>query len=431
MVYNDSMKNPSQQSNQDEHKKLLEFTKLLEVSNVVIFNCVVDYECRVDYITENISQFGYTSEDFLSAKVHYKSIIHDADIDDFVENLESNLESDRERFSSLHRIITAEGEVRWIDVKFLIERDEQQKAIGLYGTINDITDIVERENKVKLLAQALEQSDNMVFITDNNGIIKYVNDSLIYHTGYTKAELLGTKTNIFKSGKHDKEFYQNLWKTILAGENYNNIIINKKKNGEIYYADTSITPIDDEYTKTKNFVASAKDVTIQMKLEQKLENLATTDSLTQVYNRYKINGEIDLHIARAKRSNAPFSLLMFDIDHFKVINDKYGHYVGDVVLKDLTKIIENNIRQVDSFGRWGGEEFMLVLENTNKEEALKVAEKIRTVVEKTPMSGHYHITISIGVSQYRISEQKSTLLERVDQALYEAKEGGRNRVVYR
>ena len=431
MGYNGSMKNLSQLSTQDEHKKLLEITKLLEVSNVVIFNCVVDFECRVSYITENISQFGYSSEDFLSRKINYKSIIHDADIKLFVQNLEKNLEGDTQKFSSLHRIITADGKVRWIDVKFLIERNENKKATGLYGTISDITEIIERENKVKLLAQALEQSDSMVFITDNNGIINYVNDSLLYHTGYTKEELIGSKTNIFKSGKHDEAFYQNLWKTILSGENYNNVIINKKKSGEIYYADTSITPIDDEYTKTKNFVASAKDVTIQMKLEQKLENLATTDSLTQVYNRYKINGEIDLHIARAKRNNTPFSLLMFDIDHFKLINDKYGHYVGDVVLKDLTKIVENNIRQVDSFGRWGGEEFMLVLENTNKEEAIKVAEKIRTVVEKTPMSGHYNITVSVGVSQYRISEQKSTLLERVDQALYEAKEGGRNRVVYR
>ena len=425
------MKNLLQQSNHDEHKRVLEFTKLLEVSNVVVFSCVIDNECRLDYITENISQFGYPSQDFLEHKIHYKSMIHDADVDEFLETLEENIQSQSDRFSSLHRIITADGKVRWIDVKFLIERNEKQEAKSLYGTIHDISEIVEKENKVKLLAQALEQSDSMVFITDNNGIISYVNDSLVRHTGYTREELLGVKTSIFKSGKHDKEFYQHLWKTILAGENYNNIITNKKKDGEIYYVDTSITPIDDTYTKTKNFVVSAKDVTIQMKLEQKLENLATTDSLTRVYNRYKINAEIDLHIARAKRSNTPFALLMFDIDHFKVINDKYGHYVGDVVLKDLTKIVENNIRQVDSFGRWGGEEFMLVLDNANKEEAMQVAEKIRRVVAKTPMSGHYNITISIGVSQYRISEQKSTLLERVDQALYEAKEGGRDKVVYR
>jgi len=427
------MKNLPRPSLLDEHKILLEYTKIFEASCIVVFSCNVEnFECQLNYISKNISQFGYESEDFLEHKIHYTSIIHDADIGLFLENLQKNLENKEvERFTYLHRILNADGSIRWIDVKFLVERDENGVPLSLYGTINDISDIVEKENKVKLLAQALEQSDNMVFITDTNGIIKYVNDSLVQYSGYSREELIGSKTNIFKSGKHDREFYEVLWNTILAGKNFNSIIINKKKNGEIYYVDTSITPIDDTYTKTKNFVASAKDVTIQMKLEQKLETLATTDSLTQVYNRYKINTEIDVHIARAKRNNVPFSLLMFDIDHFKVINDTYGHYVGDVVLKDLTKFIEKNIRQIDSFGRWGGEEFMLVLENTNKEEALQVAQKICTMVEKTLIAGHYNITVSIGVSQYRISEQKSTLLERVDQALYEAKEGGRNQVVYK
>ena len=426
------MKNIRLQSYTDDNcEQLLEFTKLIEVSSVVVFSCMIDYECELNYITENISQFGYSKEDFLSHKVHYKSIIHDADIDFFSKSLEDGLRSNKRKFSLLHRIITADGTIRWLDVKFLVERDEQGCAKSLYGAINDITEIVEKENKAKLLAQALEQSDSLVFITDCDGIISYVNDSVIQNSGYSREELIGSKTSIFKSGKHNKEFYHNLWRTILSGQNYNNIIINKKKNGELYYVDTSITPIDDAYTKSKNFVVSAKDVTTQMKFERKLENLATTDSLTQVYNRYKINAEIELHIARSKRSNTPFSLLMFDIDHFKNINDTYGHYVGDLVLKDLTRLIQTSIRQVDSFGRWGGEEFMLILNGANKEEALKVAQKIRALVEKTAMSGHYNITVSIGVGQYKISEQKSVLLERVDQALYEAKEGGRNQVAYR
>ena len=431
MLYNVSMKNLVTNSNHDnEHQKVF-VLKLLEVSDAVVFSCAIDYECRLIYISENISQFGYDSDDFLSHKIHYKSIIHEDDIEYFLDRLNENIVSDVEKFSLLHRIITADAKIRWLDVKFLVERDENGVAKSLYGTLHDITDIIEKENKVKLLAKALEQSDSLVFITDHNGIISYVNDSVVKHSGYSREELIGSKTNIFKSSKHDKEFYQDLWKTILSGKNYNNIIINKKKNGELYYVDTSITPIEDKYTRTKNFVVSSKDVTIQMKLEQKLENLATTDSLTQVYNRYKINAEIESHIARSKRSNMPFSLLMFDIDHFKKINDEHGHYVGDVVLKDLTKLIENNIRQVDSFGRWGGEEFMLILDNANKEEAINVANKIRNIIEKTPMAGHYRITVSIGVAQYRISEQKSTLLERVDQALYEAKEGGRNKVVFR
>jgi diguanylate cyclase (GGDEF)-like protein len=193
----------------------------------------------------------------------------------------------------------------------------------------------------------------------------------------------------------------------------------------------NITPIMDENGEVTNFVATYKDVTIQMQLEQKLENLATTDSLTQVNNRYKINAEIDKHIARSKRYGEPFSILMLDIDHFKQVNDTYGHYVGDVVLKDLSKIVKHNIRQVDSFGRWGGEEFILILENTQKESAIQIAEKIRDIISITTIADHYKITVSIGVSEYQQDELKSALLQRVDTALYEAKENGRNQVRFK
>ncbi len=416
-----------------DHQKLVEFMQLVEVSGMVFFRCVIleNGDCELVYISENIAQFGYESEDFLSQKIHYESLIHDDDIEYFLKAFDEKINSATSKFSLLHRIVTTQSQIRWINVEFLVKRDKNGVAKTLRGVINDITEIVEKENQVKLLAKALEASDNLVFITDANGIITYVNDSLVKHSGYSRDELLGARPSIFKSSKHDQKFYQQLWSTILTGRNYNNIIINKKKNGDLYYVDTSIIPIDDKYTRTKNFVATSKDVTIQMKLEQKLENLAITDSLTQIYNRYKINAEIDLHIAMAKRNHQPFSMLMFDIDHFKRVNDTYGHYVGDVVLKELTKLVENNIREVDAFGRWGGEEFMLLLDNTNKTEALHVANKLLSKVAQTPLSGHYSITISIGVSEYRIAEQKATLLERVDQALYEAKESGRNRVVFK
>ena len=416
-----------------DHQKLVEFMQLVEVSGMVFFRCAIldNGECELVYISDNIDQFGYEGKDFLSKRIHYESIIHDDDIEYFLKVFDEKINSATSKFSLLHRIVTTHSQIRWINVEFLVKRDKNGVAKTLRGVINDITEIVEKENQVKLLAKALEASDNLVFITDANGIITYVNDSVVKHSGYPRDELLGARPSIFKSSKHDQKFYQQLWSTILAGRNYNNIIINKKKNGDLYYVDTSIISIDDKYTRTKNFVATSKDVTIQMKLEQKLENLAITDSLTQIYNRYKINAEIDLHIAMAKRNHQPFSMLMFDIDHFKRVNDTYGHYVGDVVLKELTKLIESSIREVDVFGRWGGEEFMLLLDNTNKIEALHVANKLLNNVAQTPLSGHYSITISIGVSEYRIAEQKATLLERVDQALYEAKESGRNRVVFK
>ena len=122
---------------------------------------------------------------------------------------------------------------------------------------------------------------------------------------------------------------------------------------------------------------------------------------------------------------------MFDIDYFKKVNDTYGHYVGDMVLKKLSELISQNIREVDSFGRWGGEEFMLLLHKANQAEAIYIAEKLRKLVADFSIENLYKITISIGISTFAKNDTKESLLQRADQALYKSKEDGRNRVTFK
>jgi len=430
MMYNVFMSNLIENSTVPNTEiPLPNYTKLFEAADIVAFSCVVENECKLKYISENISYYGYSSDEFINGDLSYNSIIHEDDVRKVQEKIKFSLQEKIEKFSILHRIITKDAKTKWIDLSFLCEYDDEGLVINVCGVFSDVTKIIERETQANLLAQALEESDKMVFITDHNGIISYVNDSVVQHSGYSRDELIGARTNIFNSGEHEKEFFCELWNTILSDQNYNNTIVNRKKSGELYYIDLNITPVRDKYSHTQSFVATCKDVTIQVKLENKLENLAITDSLTQVYNRYKINSEIELHMARTKRGDTPFSILMFDIDDFKKVNDTYGHYVGDIVLKELTKLIEMNIREVDTFGRWGGEEFILLLDNTTQDEAARVAEKIRHIIEVTLIAGHYHTSVSIGASQYKTSEQKSSFLQRVDRALYKAKKDGKNRVV--
>ena len=133
-------------------------------------------------------------------------------------------------------------------------------------------------------------------------------------------------------------------------------------------------------------------------------------------------------IQRAKRYKRPLSLIIFDIDHFKKINDTYGHKVGDEVLKALSKLIKKNIRKIDFAARWGGEEFVILAPETNVEGAKKLAEKLRQAVEtyKFPTVGK--VTISLGVAQLEPDEKPEDFIVRADMALYKAKEGGRNRV---
>jgi len=158
-----------------------------------------------------------------------------------------------------------------------------------------------------------------------------------------------------------------------------------------------------------------------------LEVIASTDKLTGAYNRRKFDELIENEITRVVRYHTSLSLIMLDIDHFKQINDQYGHLVGDEVLATLSRLIGTHTRDCDSFIRWGGEEFILLTPAITLEQAVFAAEKLRLLVADTVFSGVCSITISLGVAQYEITDTADSLIRRADDALYRAKARGRNR----
>ncbi len=165
---------------------------------------------------------------------------------------------------------------------------------------------------------------------------------------------------------------------------------------------------------------------------EKLERLATFDSLTGLYNRRAVLGRLDELINLASRYKEDFSLSMLDIDHFKKINDHYGHLTGDEVLEEIAVLIRRNIRETDIVGRYGGEEFIIILPKTNLSSAWVVAERLRSIIEKTGMKDSagnaFTITVSQGLVGWERDEDAASLISRADEALYKAKEKGRNRV---
>lgn len=326
-------------------------------------------------------------------------------------------------------IKTKDGRIR--NTKVSVATMPYQGGFVGTGNIIDITDVIEAKSRLQLLSQAIDQMDEMVRITDIDGNIIYVNPATSKTTQYAEDEILGNSSKMFQSGKHSKEFYNKLWNTILSGHTYQNILINKKKDGSFFYDEKIISPLKNENGDIRYFVSTSRDISKRVALEKELKRLATKDALTGIYNRYKINTKIEEEIKRADRYGEPFALVMFDIDHFKQVNDTYGHDAGDYVLQELSKIILNNIRETDSFGRWGGEEFMLLLPYTSKEKAVKIAEKMRQRVQEHTFENVRAITISIGVTVYKKGEGISQVLKRVDMALYEAKSHGRNQVVSR
>ena len=181
------------------------------------------------------------------------------------------------------------------------------------------------------------------------------------------------------------------------------------------------------YNRGKELVAvieTLHDLTERKKMEEALTRLATTDTLTGIYNRGKIEDSLRQEMARATRYGSPLAIILFDLDYFKKINDSLGHSIGDQVLKEVAVTVGRQIRETDVLGRWGGEEFMVLCPGTMADDAITIAEKLRQRVEELPLG----VTISCGLAGYRSGESMDTLINRADKALYAAKHAGRNLV---
>jgi diguanylate cyclase (GGDEF)-like protein len=184
-------------------------------------------------------------------------------------------------------------------------------------------------------------------------------------------------------------------------------------------------------SQEKIYVFTFTDITEIEERWLHLEQKAFTDDLTKVYNRVKFCDMFEYEFMRMQREKTNLSLLMFDIDFFKSINDTFGHKVGDDVLVNLAIVVQKTIRKTDIFARWGGEEFMILLPSTDKEGAILLAEKIRSRIEEHDFGLAKSITVSIGITVVSPEEQLDVILLRVDAALYSAKHSGRNTIYFR
>ncbi|WP_152184218.1 sensor domain-containing diguanylate cyclase [Sulfurimonas indica] len=401
------------------------FRKIAENSLVGMFI----YTEYFVYVNEAFAKMtGYTTQELL--KMHPWELVDESNKQSFQTIIQRRLQG--EEFTSVHNeALLVKKDNTTLDVKVSAETIHYRGKYAGIGIIIDITDIVKKNQIIKVLIQALSQSDDIIFITDIKGTIEYVNRALLEIYGYTREEIVGGTPRIFSSGQHEKSFYKELWDTVQREKNYHQIIINKKKNGNLIHVDTKITPVKDERGENISYFAvSARDITERILNEQKFKKLATIDPLTQIPNRYQLYQYFDDFIAKTEHRKNFFSILLFDIDHFKQINDNFGHYVGDNILKDFSRLIVENIRSIDKFGRWGGEEFLLLLDSTDEHDAMRIAQKLNDLVAGSVFDELYCITVSIGVTEYRQGDTKEQCIERADIALYAAKNLGRNRVVF-
>lgn len=264
----------------------------------------------------------------------------------------------------------------------------------------------------------------IVSSTDLSGTITDASSAFCAITGYTKEELVGKKHNIVRHPNMLASTYKEIWDTLGDNRTWIGEIQNMKKDGSSYWVYSTISPVFDNKGKKTGYTSIRQDITYQKMVEE----LSITDKLTGLYNRFKIESVFTEEINRYKRYNEVFSVIIADIDNFKSINDTHGHDIGDITLVDLAKILKLKSRATDIVGRWGGEEFLLVLPQTDIDDAVILAENLRREIESFDFYKIKHCTASFGVSSFTDNDSIQSLVKRADTALYDAKKSGKNKV---
>ncbi|MBF0613539.1 MAG: diguanylate cyclase [Magnetococcales bacterium] len=290
----------------------------------------------------------------------------------------------------------------------------------------------EQESANRYVRFILDIQPNLLLVAAH-GHLEYINRAFLNLLGYSSLETFlasGTSLGEFLRHRSGEPFppQPDGWMHALLQVAREHGIVQlrcqeSEQNGSIPFAVTC-----NALPELQRYLFSFSDVTHLEKEKRQLEVQAFTDALTGVCNRARLQGVLNVEIRRSQRHEIPLAIILCDIDHFKRINDQFGHQVGDDVLRQVAHLMASNIRAEDTLARWGGEEFMIVSPQNDLENMRQLAEKLRALIEHTRFPTVERITCSFGVAQRQGEDTMRELTERADQALYAAKNGGRNRV---
>jgi len=365
----------------------------------------------------------------------YKIFMNYVHYDDREElnNTIQNAIKNKSDYSLTYRVLIRGNLQKVIYEKGKLEYDDIGNVKRLIGTAQDITQRYKTSKELEFQAKLLNSVTDSIFVHDLDGNFIYVNEAAYTTRGYTKEEMLQMRVEDldYHDEKSGSEIYEENMINVKAQLSKQQKAVvevsHKVKDGKTIPIEITCKLIQD---KGKGYIISiARDISELKIMNENLQKMAITDNLTGIYNRHKFEEIIKIEMERSYRFDSPLSLIMVDIDHFKRVNDTYGHDEGDNVIKNIVDIISENIRHLDIFVRYGGEEFIVLCPQTESNGAAVLAEKLRGTVESKKIDVIGNITCSFGVTSYIKDEGKSAFIKRLDGALYRAKDEGRNRVI--
>ena len=411
------------------------FQEAIEYSPVSMM--IVDTHNRIEYVNRHFCQMsGFSAAELIGAEPGI--LRSEENPPELYRQIQQTLERGeiwRGELIDRHHA----GNTYWVDLQIAPVKNDRGEVSHYVYVKQDINERKQAEIRLhqseSLFRSLVESANDLIYSHDPEGVMTYVSPNIREIIGYAADEVVGRP---FDAYIHPDDLPATLQFTEQA-------LINKTKNSGLVYRimhkdgdwrwhTTNEAPLFDVSGQLTGLIGITRDISEIVKLQQELEQQARSDFLTGLHNRRYFMEKANQELGRCMRYQKPLALMMLDIDHFKRINDGYGHQAGDQVLVSLAQVCKTVLREVDEVGRIGGEEFAILLPESDAQSGMAAAERLRkaladTTVPVDPSGVELHFTVSIGVSTLPPGSTLDNLLRSADAALYQAKDSGRNQVV--
>jgi len=371
---------------------------------------------------------GYSEEEMRQRS--YRDITHPEDLELDRQQRRDLVIGRIAEFTVEKRYLRKNGTVVWVIVTVSPLWRPGEKPECCLAVVRDITKRKRAEEELVFAAKVFEHSIEGIVVTDKDGKILRVNPAFSLITGYTPEEAIGQNPRVLKSDRHDVAFYQKMWEQLGREGQWSGEIWNRRKSGEVYPEWLTINAVRNPYGQITNYVSIFHDITELKRQQEALEHQAQHDALTGLPNRVLFNDRLEMALARMRRKKTRLALLFLDLDHFKNINDGFGHAAGDNLLVELSQRLQGHLRIGDTLARQGGDEFLVLLpEIESVEDAGLIATRLLESLHAPFFHGdiEYFVTASIGVTiAPDDGSAVDVLVKNADMAMYRAKNLGRN-----
>jgi diguanylate cyclase (GGDEF)-like protein/PAS domain S-box-containing protein len=323
------------------------------------------------------------------------------------------------------------GDTFYFDVTKVPLIDADGRAKGLVILARDITERKKSEESLRLAASVFTGTHEGIVITDASARIVEINEAFTRITGYPREAVLGKTPAMLKSGHQDEDFYRVMWHTLTSLGHWSGEVWNRRRDGVVYAEHLTISAVRNDQGEVSHYVGVFADITAFKEHEQRLERIAHYDALTGVPNRVLLADRMAQAAAQSQRNRTLMAVCYLDLDGFKPVNDSLGHEAGDQVLVEMARRMKECLRGGDTIARMGGDEFVLLLVGLRRIDECEAAlERVLAAIARPVDLGEHRVSLSasLGVTLFPDDDADAdTLLRHADQAMYQAKESGKNR----